>query len=79
LDNKTITTRDYQLIFILAKRYLINKSNTVSTFLPVLEEVFTVTIKLNLIMRLCFDKIFKTKQGNLIATVDDFGKKIIPL
>jgi len=25
------------------------------------------------IMRLCFDKIFRTKQGNLIATLDDFG------
>ena len=25
------------------------------------------------IMRLCFDKIFNNKQGNLIATVDDFG------
>jgi hypothetical protein len=62
LDNKTITTRDYQLIFILAKRYLINKSNTVSTFLPVLEEVFTVTIKLNFVI-IEFDKLLSMVFG----------------
>jgi hypothetical protein len=41
-----------------------------------LEIIFHKGIALSLtqkIMRLCFDKIFKTKQGNLIATVDDFG------
>ena len=41
-----------------------------------LDIIFHKGIALSLtqkIMRLCFDKIFKTKQGNLIATVDDFG------